>query len=130
MPYRHQVRVRYVDCDGQHVVHNAHYLAFVDDAFDCWLRRLHPDFETAAGWDVMVKKAEIIWHGPARRGEILEMAAEPVRWGTSSFDVEFVGSVGDRPVFVATVTYVAVDAADHRPIPVPAELRGHLSDSQ
>ena len=35
---RHRFRVRYVDCDAQRVMHNAHYLAYVDDAVDSWFR--------------------------------------------------------------------------------------------
>ena len=45
MSYTHQIRVRYVDCDMQGVVYNAHYLTFIDDAFDCWMRELAWDFE-------------------------------------------------------------------------------------
>ena len=35
--------VRYGECDQQGVVFNAHYLAYVDDALDQWLRVLFPD---------------------------------------------------------------------------------------
>ena len=30
------------------------------------------------------------------------------RWGNTSFDVGFVGRVGERPVFTGTITYVGV----------------------
>ena len=63
MSYHHAVRVRYVDCDMQGVVYNAHYLTFVDDGFDCWMRALEPDFENVHGWEVMLKKAEILLGG-------------------------------------------------------------------
>ncbi len=126
MAYRHEVRVRYVDCDMQRVVYNAHYLTFVDDTVDCWLRSQWPDFESH-GFDIMLKTATVTWHGSARLGERLEIDAEATRWGTTSFDIGFRGAVGQRPVFDSTVTYVCVDPAGLAPMPIPDELRGFLS---
>lgn len=125
--YDHEVRVRYVDCDMQGVVYNAHYLTFIDDACDCWLRRLGADFETAFGWEVMLKKAEILWEGPAHFAETIGIHCEVTRWGNTSFDMGFTGSVDGRAVFGATVTYVVVDHGEHRPMPVPDALRSHLA---
>ncbi|MFM7093508.1 MAG: acyl-CoA thioesterase, partial [Actinomycetota bacterium] len=36
--YEHRIRIRYGECDMQKVVFNAHYLAYCDDAADCWMR--------------------------------------------------------------------------------------------
>jgi acyl-CoA thioesterase FadM len=49
------------------------------------------------------------------------------RWGTTSFDVGFEGSVGERPVFTAVVTYVAVTPGTTEPTPVPGAVRSALS---
>ncbi len=127
MSYHHRVRVRYADCDMQGVVYNAHYLTFVDDAMDCWLRQLGTDFEATHGWDIMLKRADITWEGPARLAEHVDIECSPTRWGNTSLDVGFVGSVDGRSVFRATVTYVTVDTDQHRPQPIPAMLRDHLS---
>ena len=126
MSYHHAVRVRYVDCDMQGVVYNAHYLTFVDDGFDCWMRALEPDFENVHGWEVMLKKAEILWEGPAHFGETVDIACEVTRWGNTSFDTTFTGTVDDRDVFTSTVTYVVVDHDEHRPVAIPDILRTHL----
>ena len=53
MSYTHQIRIRYVDCDMQGVVYNAHYLTFIDDAFDCWMRELDWDFEKKLEAEIM-----------------------------------------------------------------------------
>ncbi len=127
MTYHHRLRIRYADCDMQGVVHNSHYLTFIDDGVDCWLRELGTDFEAVHGWDIMLKRADITWVGPARLAEHLDIECWPSRWGNTSFDVSFGGSVGEREVFTATVTYVTVDAEQHRPCPVPAMLRDHLT---
>ena len=71
MSYTHQIRVRYVDCDMQGVVYNAHYLTFIDDAFDCWMRELAWDFEKELEAEIMLKSANITWHKPVRFGDDL-----------------------------------------------------------
>tara|TARA_B100001123_G_scaffold73499_2_gene82701 strand:+ start:3450 stop:3833 length:384 start_codon:yes stop_codon:yes gene_type:complete len=119
------IRIRYGEVDPQGVVFNAHYLAYIDDVFDTWLRELTPRFEDL-GWEVMLKAASLEWHGPAGVGDVLDVTAEVVRWGTTSLDVEFDLRVGDRQVVTATVTYVGVTIGDHRPISPPDEVRAHL----
>lgn len=111
----------------QGVVYNAHYLTFVDDACDCWLRELAPDFEVALGWEVMLKKAELVWHEPARFGETLEIECSVSRWGNTSFDVTYDAHVADKHVITAAVTYVTVDHEDYRPVAIPQALRDHCS---
>ncbi|MEQ8839738.1 MAG: thioesterase family protein [Acidimicrobiales bacterium] len=120
-------RIRYGECDQQGVVFNAHYMAFIDDAVDCWVRSLAPEFETTLGWEVMVKRSEIIWAGPARFGETLTLELAVSRWGTTSFDVAAIGHVAGRPVIDSVTTYVVVDHAEFRPVPIPDELRAHLA---
>ena len=46
------------------------------------------------------------------------------RWGTTSFDVEYVGTVDGGACFDGLVTYVSVDAETRRPTPVPRDLKG------
>lgn len=126
MGFRHTVRVRYGEVDMQRVVFNAHYLAYCDDAADLWFRSMGAALE-GGEWDVMVKKAEITWSGAARVHDELSLDLEVRRWGTSSFDVGFVGAVGDRPVFEAVVTYVAVRTGTTDTLPVPDAFRAAAS---
>jgi acyl-CoA thioester hydrolase len=121
-PHRHRIRVRYGECDEQGVVFNAHYLAYVDDTLDTWLRMLERPYQTY-GWDMMVKHAELTWHAPASVAELLDIDAEVVRWGTTSLDVRFDGAVGDRPVFTAVLTYVGVAPGTTDPVPPPDPIR-------
>ncbi len=123
--YRHNFRVRYVDCDAQRVMHNANYLAYVDDALDTWFRTALGDYEEL-GFDVMVKKAEIVWHGPARVGDVVECECRVARWGNTSFDVEVLGRVADRPVFEALLVQVSTVPGEPTPTPVPAAVRDAL----
>jgi YbgC/YbaW family acyl-CoA thioester hydrolase len=118
----HHVRPRYGEIDLQRVVFNAHYLAYCDDAADLWLRSFGLQPETSP-WDVMVKKAVITWSGAARVHDDLAIAVRVSRWGTTSFDVTFEGTVDDRPVFVAELTYVAVRAGTTETVRVPDDFR-------
>lgn len=139
-PFTHVVDVRYGECDQQGIVFNSHYLAFVDDAMDHWMRSLAssgqgPTFETASAdrrsdvaaawvstWDVMLKSASLTWHGPARWTEQLDIDCGVARWGTTSFDVAFRMRVGDRRVCDARITYVSVTPGALTPMATPAEV--------
>lgn len=111
----------------QRVVFNGHYLTYLDDTMATW-------FEAAMGWtgqddeiDWMLVKAVIEWQGPATYGDALDVDAEVSRWGTTSFDVAFAGSVGDRPVFTATITYVCVEPGVNAKVPITDDLKKALT---
>ena len=118
----HHVRVRYGEVDMQRVVFNAHYLAYCDDAADLWLRSIGAGLEDG-WWDVMVKRAEIVWSGAARVHDEIAISLDVARWGNTSFDLAFEGRVADAPVFNATVTYVAVRTGSNEPVRVPDDFR-------
>jgi acyl-CoA thioester hydrolase len=122
VPYRHEIRVRYGEVDLQGVVFNAHYLAYCDDACDTWMRTVDGGLGND-GWDIMLKKADITWHGSAGLGDVLAIDVGVSRFGNSSFDVAFDGTVADRPVFTAIITYVAVRFGTTEPIAVPERFR-------
>lgn len=126
MPFRHEIRVRYGEVDMQRHVFNAHYLAYIDDALDMWMRaRLGEDYLRVV--DVVLKRVDLTWNGAAALGESLALDLAVERWGTTSFDVRFQGSVGERPVIDALLTYVAVTPGTVEPTPVPEQVRDALS---
>jgi acyl-CoA thioester hydrolase len=126
MTYVHRVRVRYGEVDMQRVVFNAHYLAYCDDAVECWLQAL--DVQVGEiGWDFMLKKATIEWQGTATVHETIDIGVEVTRWGTTSFDVTFTGAVRDRPVFTNVITYVGVKLGTLDTMPPPDEVKRVLS---
>jgi acyl-CoA thioester hydrolase len=122
MIFRHEIRVRYGEVDLQGVVFNAHYLAYCDDAADVWLR-IFPSGIGSGTWDIMLKRSEITWTGSAGLHDVLSIAVGVRRWGNSSFDVGFEGTVADRPVFSATNTYVAVVEGTKQTMRVPDDFR-------
>lgn len=123
--YVHQIRVRYGECDMQNVVFNANYLAYVDDAVEQWLSTMGLNVYDY-GWDFMLKKAVIEWSGAATVHDIIDIAVAVRRWGNTSFDVGFVGSVQERPVFDCTITYVGVKAGTRETMSPPPDIRAKL----
>jgi acyl-CoA thioester hydrolase len=109
----------------QKVVFNANYLAYCDDAVELWLQ--HCGVEVAKhDWDFMLKKATIEWAGAATVHETLDIEVTASRWGNTSFDVTFAGSVTGRPVFTCTITYVGVRFGTRETMPPPPEVRSRL----
>jgi YbgC/YbaW family acyl-CoA thioester hydrolase len=125
-PYVHHVRVRYGEVDMQRVVFNSHYLAYCDDAAECWLQARDVQVDDV-GWDFMLKKATVEWQGTATVHEVIDIAVGVERWGNTSFDVRFTGAVGDRPVFVAIITYVGVRTGTLETMAPPDEVKRALS---
>jgi acyl-CoA thioester hydrolase len=121
----HEIEIRYGEVDLQRVVFNAHYLAYIDDAMDRWMRRLDTDFERL-GWDFMLKRAELVWNGAAGLGDTIGIDSEVASWGRTSFTVHHVVRVGDEIVLTADIVYVGVEPGTNRPVPPPPEVRNHL----
>ncbi len=128
---RFEVQVRYSECDMQQVVHNSVYLRWCDDLADGWFRQVSESAGGpglgASGWDVMVKASEITWTSPARNRDVVAIDVEATRFGTTSFDVSYVGHVvapdGERPSFEATMTYVSVATGTLDTVPTPDWFR-------
>lgn len=125
-PHRERIRVRYQEVDLQNVVFNAHYLGWCDIATAGW-------FGDAIGWtgvgddvDWMLVRVAMEWQGSATFGDTVDLDCGIARWGTSSFDVDFRGTVRDRPVFTARITYVCVVPGTKGSTPVPEAMRAAL----
>jgi len=127
MPFRHELRVRYAEVDVQGHAFNAHYLTYVDEAMDAWMRAtIGEDYYSGGAVDMVLKRADLTWHAGARFGEILAIDVEATRWGTTSFDITYRGAVGERPVFEAVVTYISIEPGTLTPTPVPTHVRTTL----
>lgn len=127
MSYRYQTRVRYGECDQQGVVFNANYMVYMDDASEQWISSLAPDGNfKSLDWDWMVVRSVLEWQAPAHFGDTLTVEVGIVRYGTTSFDIGYVGSVAGRPVFTARAVCVSVTPITLEKCPVPAHMREKL----
>jgi acyl-CoA thioester hydrolase len=129
MPYRHELRVRYAECDQQGVVFNANYMVYMDDATEVWMSSSVPSGRYQdLDWDYMMVRVAIEWQGSARTGDVLSVEVGIVRYGSTSFDVGYVASIGDRPVFKARAVCVSVDPNTYEKRPTPEHVKQALGD--
>lgn len=127
-PFVHRRRPTYAEVDQQGVVFHGHWLAFFDDAmtrFVDWLG-FPPKATFSDHFDVMVVKAALEWSGPASFDDEVEIAVEPVRLSSSSFDLRYRASVAGAPVCTGVVTYVSVTPGTAKATPIPPDVRAKL----
>lgn len=123
------LRVRYHECDGQGIVFNAHYLAYVDMAAFEVEKALFGSHEAflATGVDVVVAESNLRYHAPCRYDDDLVVAAYLAHLGTTSMGYEFeIRRDGELTTEVRT-RYVFVDPATLRKTTPPAEVRAAYS---
>ena len=119
------LRVRYHECDGQGIVFNAHYLAYVDMcSFEAEkaLFGSHDEF-LAHGADVVVAEANLKFRAPARYDDELVVSQYLNRLGTTSMAFDFEIRRGETLVQTATLRYVFVDPATLRSTAPPDAVR-------
>lgn len=130
-PFRYYVRVRYQDCDSQHVVFNARYGDYVDLAITEFLIATMPARDPFNNlFEIQVKKQTIEWFEPARFMDVLEIEVLTTRFGRTSFDVRFhLRRAGEEKVLVqADCVYVHVvdEAGVWRSTAIPEAERSLL----
>ena len=126
--YRHRIAVRWSEVDQQGVVFNAHYLAYIDDALENWIRPLF-GARTEFDWEMMLKTCIIEWQGSLTTGDVLELGLAVTRWGRTSWDLGVVGSCQGRPVFSALILYVSVSGRTNAPMETPASVREFMGEA-
>jgi acyl-CoA thioester hydrolase len=119
--------VRFVECDQQGIVFNAHYLTWADEAVNAWMDRRGLPWQalTARGLEYSLKASSLEWSAAARWGDTVTVDAELEKLGRTSLTLLFTIRVGDRTCCTVRTTYVAL--ADGAPTPWPDDVRARLS---
>jgi acyl-CoA thioester hydrolase len=90
MPFAHELRVRYGECDPQGIVFNANYLLYFDVAVtELWREALggwHAMVER--GVDVVVAEANLRFRAPARFDDVIAVGARVASFGTTSLKLD------------------------------------------
>ena len=118
--------VRFVECDQQGIVFNAHYLVWADEAVNSWWADRGVDWAAvnARGIEYVVVASALEWRSSARYGDTVDVDADVETLGRTSLTLRFAIRVGERVCCTVRTTYVA--AADGRPVPWPDEVRSRL----
>ena len=112
--FRYYLRVRYQDCDAQHVVFNSRYSEYADIASIEFMRAALP--RPTDGFDgtfeIQTVRQVIEWKSPARFDHVLELSIWVSRIGTTSFTLNTeMRRAGEAQILATTeTTYVHVDA--------------------
>lgn len=123
------LRVRYVECDMQGRVFNAHYLTWVDMAHTEALGDIAGGYAAMAdaGIDVVVAAAELSFRRPATFDDELIVEVRFAELGNTSLRSEFIILRGSELIAECTVTHVCVDAETYRKTPWPDWFRAQLA---
>jgi acyl-CoA thioester hydrolase len=90
VPFSHELRVRYGECDPQGIVFNANYLSYFDIAVtELWREAIGPwQAMVERGYDVVVAEANLRFRAPARFDDVIALGARVAEMGTTSLRLE------------------------------------------
>jgi acyl-CoA thioester hydrolase len=128
-PFRHELRVRYAECDPQGVVFNAHYLAYFDTSINELIRAACGSYQAMLdrGVDMVVAEAQLQFRAPARFEEQLTLEVAVAQLGTTSITSDH-RITRDGDLLVEGLTrHVVVDRRTLGKTPIPDWLRGELA---
>lgn len=121
----HELRVRYVECDMQGHVFNAHYVTWMDIAHTELFRAAVGPYAafSARGLEVVVAEVGARYRGSARYDDVvaIEVVVDPL--STSSMTSRHTMRRGDEVLVEAWVRHVCVDAAGGGKRPWPDDVR-------
>jgi acyl-CoA thioester hydrolase len=130
-PFRHRIRVRFNECDGQGVVFYANYLMYFDVAItELWREAFGEGYAgmIASGTDAMVAEANIRYRAPARFDDELDLVARVTRIGTTSTMTNLTAErVSDGEVLAeADLRHVFIDLKTLEKTEIPEEMRAGM----
>jgi acyl-CoA thioester hydrolase len=127
-PFRHELRVRYGECDPQDQVFNANYLLYFDVAFtELWRAGIGPWQDmTEQGYDAVVAEARLAFRSPARFDDVLTIELTNTGLGRSSITTAVRILRGEDLVVEGELRHVVLSTADWRPTAMPDWIRAGL----
>jgi acyl-CoA thioester hydrolase len=124
------LRVRYQECDAQHVVFNARYGDFIDLACFEFLRAALPSPTACSdgSFETQTVRQLVEWKGSARFDDMLAVSVRTSRVGSTSFTLNFkIRRAGEEQVLVTCeTTYVHVDKSSYSKRPIAPHMRAAL----
>lgn len=131
-PFCYYLRVRYQECDAQHVVFNARYADYIDIASIEFMRAALP--RPTDGFDgtfeIQSVRQVIEWKRSARFDDALEISVSTSRLGTTSFTLSFeMRRNGEaEPLVTSETVYVHVDNKTFTKREIPPHMRAALEN--
>ena len=133
--FRHRIRVRYSEIDGQKVVFNSRYLEYADVAITEYYRSLGVPPTAPAGSEVPefhVAKAAIEFKAPIYLDEEIDLCVRTLRVGRTSWTIliEIRGAEGNDIRATIEEVQVHVDLHTGTAAPLPDWIRANIEKSE
>jgi acyl-CoA thioester hydrolase len=129
MPFEHELRVRFGECDPQGIAFNANYVAWFDVALtELWRETLGSwGAMNARGVDAVVAELNVRFLAPARADDLITLGVAITEFGRTS--VHFAVDVRrDGELLVeGRMRHVFVDGETWSPVPIPDWIRSGLA---
>jgi acyl-CoA thioester hydrolase len=128
VPFSHDLRVRYGECDPQGIVFNANYLLYFDVAFtELWRVALGSWNEMVErGLDAVVAEANVRFRSPARYDDLIRLDARITRLGRTSITTQIDVCRDGGLLVEGRLQHVFVDAESWRKTDMPDWIRAGL----
>jgi len=128
MPFSHDLRVRYGECDAQGIVFNANFLAYVDVVLtEIWRESMGSyDLLLETGVDTVVAEANMRFLAPARFDDVLRIEGGFDGLGTTSTTLKLWFHREDVLLVEADIRYVFVDLENWQKAEIPGKVREGL----
>jgi acyl-CoA thioester hydrolase len=126
--FRHSIRVRYGECDPQHVVFNANWLAYFDVILtELWRQHAGGYQEMLdAGTDMVVAEANLRYLGSAKFDDVIDFEMTVTRLGNTAVSTRIVATVGGSPAVEGAMRHVFVDPRTMQKTAIPDGIRAAL----
>ncbi|HYY65242.1 MAG TPA: thioesterase family protein [Gaiellaceae bacterium] len=124
--FTHVEQVRFRDLDPMGHVNNAVFLTYIEQARVAFFATVGAA-TALEDMNLIVARVEIDFRAPVRLGQEVEISVRASRFGTKSFDFDYVLHVDGEIVAEAKSVQVAYDYGRREPIELPAEWREKLT---
>jgi acyl-CoA thioester hydrolase len=124
--FTHVEQVRFRDLDPMGHVNNAVFLTYIEQARVAFFATVGAVTELE-DMNLIIARVEIDFKAPVRLGQELQIAVRASRFGTKSFDFDYVLRVDGEVVAEAKSVQVAYDYDRRETMPLPQEWRERLA---
>ena len=122
----HTESVRFRDLDPMGHVNNAVFLTYIEQARVAFFAHVGAATELEE-MNLIVARIAIDFKAPVRLGQEVDISVRASRFGTKSFDFDYVLRVDGEVVAEAKSVQVAYDYERREPVPLPSEWRERLA---
>ncbi|MEA2346330.1 MAG: acyl-CoA thioester hydrolase [Thermoleophilaceae bacterium] len=127
--FRHELRVRYAECDAQGCVFNGNYLMYFDVTMTELWREAIGSYQAMidAGTDMVVAEARVRYRRPVLFDDLVAIEARVARLGDTSLTTALTVVREGEAAAEGELRHVFVQTGTSEPKSIPADVRAGLA---